>query len=92
MEKIANNTYQAPCTLIQEEATQIKYHLKIACNKTWYTSNITFMPLVLDTKKNSTQDSHDPTSTPGFEMPLLVLSIALLLIFNQWWRKSGGNL
>ena len=92
MEKITNDTYQGQCTLIEEEATQIKYHMKITCNETWYTFNTTFMPLALDTKKNSTQDSHDPTSTPGFEMSLLVLSIALLLVFNQWRRKSGGKI
>jgi len=92
MDKIANNTYQAHCTLIQDEATQIKYHLKIVCNDIWYTSNITFIPLAVEAKNNTTEDPNNPTSTPGFEMPLLVLSIALLLIFNQWRRKSGGKI
>jgi hypothetical protein len=92
MEKTANDTYQAQCTLIQQEATQIKYYLKIVCNETWYTSDTTFTPLALDTKKNTTQDSHDPVSTPGFEIPLLVLSIVLIVVINQWGRKSGRKL
>ena len=92
MEKITNDTYQGQCTLVEEEATQIKYRLKISCNETWYTTNTTFIPLAVDVKKNTTQDSHNPASTPGFEMPLLVLSIALILVFNQWRRKSGGKL
>ncbi len=88
---ISNDTYQGQCTLLQEEATQIKYYLRIGYNETWYTSNITFMPLTTDTKKNASQDSHDQVSTPDFEMPLLILSIAMVLISNHWWRKSGGK-
>ena len=86
MEKIANDTYQAQCTLIQEEATQIKYYMNIACNETWYITNTTFIPLAIEGKNNTTQDPHDPPSTPGFEMSLLVLSVVLILILNQWRR------
>jgi hypothetical protein len=84
MEKITNDTYQGQCTLVEEEATQIKYHLRIACNKTWYTSNITFIPLVIDAQKNTSQDSHDPVSTPGFEPSIVIVSIAFILFFNHW--------
>ena len=88
MEKLTNDTYQAQCTLIQEEATQIKYHLRIACNKTWYTSNITFISLVIDAQANTSQESHDPVSTPGFEPSVVIVSIAFILFFNHWIKKS----
>ena len=85
MEKITNETYQGQCTLIEEEATQIKYRLKISCNETWYTTNTTFIPLAVDANKNTTQD---PTaSTPGFETPLFVLSVTLFIIFDFCRRK-----
>jgi len=88
MMKTTNNTYQAQCTLIQEEATQFKYRLKIVTNKTLYISNTTIIPLVIAAKNNTTQES----STPGFETPLFVLSIVLVIVFNQWRKKSGKKL
>jgi hypothetical protein len=84
MEKTANDTYQGQCTLIEEEATQIKYYLRVACNETWYTSNITFIPLAVEAKNNTSQDPHDPPSTPGFELILVVCAIALVFL---WKRK-----
>jgi hypothetical protein len=92
MMRTTNNTYQAQCTLIQKEATQFKYRLKIVTNKTLYISNTTIIPLAVAAKNNTTQDSHNPQSTPGFEIPLLVLSIVLILVFDQWRRKSGEKL
>jgi hypothetical protein len=89
MEKIANNTYQAQYKLTREEATQIKYYLNIAFNETWFTSNTTIIPLALDGKKNTTNDSHDPASTPDFESSAVIVSIAFILIFNHWIRKSN---
>jgi len=92
MEKITNDTYQGRCTLIEEEATQIKYHLKISCNKTEYITNTTLLPLAIDTKTNTTQNSQDPAPIPGFEIPLYVLSVALVLTYNFWRRKSGEKI
>ncbi|HUS99011.1 MAG TPA: hypothetical protein VMY59_01670 [Candidatus Thermoplasmatota archaeon] len=80
MVKTTNNTYQAQCTLMQEEATQIKYHLKITTSETGYISNTTVIPLVVETKNNTTQNP----STPGFEISLLVLSIVLIIAFDLW--------
>jgi hypothetical protein len=88
MEKMTNDTYQAQCALLQEEATQIKYHLQIACNETWYTTNTTFIPLASDEKKNTSQDTHDSVSTPGLETSVGMVSIAFILIFNNWIRKT----
>jgi hypothetical protein len=85
MKKIANDTYQEQCTLIEEEATQIKYRLKISYNETEYITSTTFIPLAVDANKNTTQDP--TTSTPGFETPLLVLSITLFVIFDFCRRK-----
>jgi hypothetical protein len=88
MEKITNDIYQGRCTLIEEEATQIKYHLKIVCNETWYSSNITLLPLA-DTKKNTSQEPNNRISTPGFEVTLIILSIASLIFFKHLRRKSS---
>ena len=90
MEKMTNDTYQAQCTLIQKEATQIKYHLKIACNKTSYTTNTTFIPLVIDAQKNTSQN--DPVSTPGYEASVVIASIAFIFIINSWIGKSRKKL
>jgi hypothetical protein len=87
MEQITNDTYQAQCTLMQEEATQIKYQLKIACNETWFTSNTTFVPLAVETKNNTSEAPHNQVSTPGFEIPLFVSSFILILVFNNWREK-----
>ena len=85
MEKIINDTFQGQCTLIEEEATQIKYRLKISSDETWYFTNITFITLAVNVKKNTTQDP--AASTPGFETPLFVLSITLFIIFDFCRRK-----
>ena len=76
---------------MQEEATQIKYHLNIEYNETWFTSNTTFMPLAVEIKNNTSQAPHNQVSTPGFEMPLLGLSMILIIVFNQWRKKSDGK-
>ncbi len=89
MKKIANDTYQGQCTLIEEEATQIKYRMKISCNEIEYITNTTFISLAVDASKNTTQDP--AASTPGFETSLLVLSITLCIIFNYYKRKSIRN-
>jgi hypothetical protein len=56
----------------------------IACNETWFTSNITSIPLAVEVKNNTTQDPHDPPSIPGFEIILVVCAIALVFL---WKRK-----
>jgi hypothetical protein len=84
MEKTTNDTYEAKCTLKQDEATKIKYYLMIACNETWFTSNITSIPLAVEVKNNTTQDPHDSPSIPGFKIILVVCAIALVFL---WKRK-----
>jgi hypothetical protein len=88
MEKIANDTYQAQYTLTRKEAIQIKYYLNIAFNETWFTSNTTIIPLASDGKKNTTNDSHDPASTPGFEFVLLFFSTGFLLMRRHYKLKK----
>ena len=83
MDKISNDTYQAQYTLTREEATQIKYYLNIAFNETWFTSNITIIPLASNANK-------DPASTPGFEFVLIFFSVGLLLI-RRHYKLKGKN-
>ncbi len=89
MEKTTNDTYQGQCTLIEEEATQIKYHLKISSNETEYTTNTTFIPLAVEANENATQDP--AASTPGFEISLVALSVTLCIIFDFYRKKFSRN-
>jgi hypothetical protein len=83
--------YETQIKLIHEDATQIKYYVKIFNNGTWYTSNTSFTNFSITVNNNPVIIPKNK-SMPGSEMPLLVLSIALILVFNLWKRKSGGKL
>ena len=82
--------YETQITLIHEGATQIKYYVKILDNGTWYNSDTNVFNLSIPTSNNPVIIS-DNRTLPGFETPLIVLSIALILVLNRWRRKSGGS-
>jgi hypothetical protein len=67
---------------------QITDNNYVTCTKT-----IT-IPVRISSGNNNTNgnDNTNTKGTPGFEMLLLVLSMILILVFNQWRRKSGGKL
>ena len=77
------NFYETQIKFIHEDATQIKYYVKIINNGTWYTSNTSFTNLSIPINNNPVIIPENK-SLPEFEMPLLVLSIALILIFIRW--------
>ena len=76
MEKTANDTYQAQFILIQEEATQIKYHFAIKSNKIWFYTELTLITL----KTNYL--------APGFELVLFFFSAGLLLMTRHYKHKK----
>ena len=82
--------YETQITLIHEGATQIKYYVKILNNGTWYNSDTNVTNLSIPTSNNPVIIS-DNRTLPGFETPLIILSIALILVLNRWRRKSGGS-
>ena len=77
--------YQTTITLIHKEATQIKYHIAIKSNETWFNSEITFIRLKIDEQNHPTENSSGNNSTPGFELMLLFISVGLIVIMR---RKS----
>ena len=83
--------YETQIKLVHKDVTQLKYYVKIFNNDTWYISNASILNLSVPGNNNPLIISENK-STPGFEMPLLVLSIVLIIVFNQWKRKSGRKL
>jgi len=64
----------------REDATQIKYHLEILSNGSWYTFETGFINL-LD-NPNDINDNNKNT-IPGFELVLIIFSIILFLILKK---------
>jgi hypothetical protein len=73
--------FEAEFTLTHEDATQIKYHLEIMSNGTWYEYETDYIP-ISRISDNNTDDSIDDT-TPGFEIVLLLFSIFVFLIIKK---------
>jgi hypothetical protein len=76
MEKTTNDTYEARCTLTHSDASQMKYHLGIFSNGTWYASDITFVQLASNPSGKPSQGVDSP-STPGFEFFVCALAVIL---------------
>jgi hypothetical protein len=71
--------YETQIKFIHEDATQIKYYVKIFNNGTWHTSNTSFTNLSIPVSNNPVISPKN-RSLPGFEFVLLFFSIGLLLI------------
>ena len=69
--------YDAELELTRKDATQIKYHLEILSNGTWYEYETDYIP-ISRVKVNDTDGSIENT-TPGFEIVILLFSIFVLL-------------
>lgn len=82
---ISEDTYYTQVTLIKEGATQIKYHLEILSNESWYKSETSYIDLKIDENSIASNNSNSQ-STPGFEPVLIISSILLALILKQ--RKA----
>ena len=82
--------YEVKIKLIHENATQIKYHLEILNNETWYDFETKFVSLVVNENDsaNSTVSNSNDRSAPGFEVIIVISSIAIIIIFNMFRGKK----
>ena len=69
--------YEIELELTHEDATQIKYHLEILSNGTWYEYETNFIPISKVNGNN--MDGSIKNTTPGFEIVILLFSIFVLL-------------
>jgi len=69
--------FEAEFKLTHGDATQIKYHLEIMGNGTWYEYETDYIP-ISRVNGNNTDDLIEET-TPGFEIVILLFSIFVLL-------------
>ena len=72
-------------TLAHQDATQIKYHLEILSNGTWYGYNTSFIHMVGNPDKKTVTPKENPT--PGFEFLLIISSILFVLSLIQIKKK-----
>lgn len=77
--------YEAELKLKQEDATQVKYHLVILNNKTWYKYETDYIYLKIKSDENPVDSNEN--STPGFEI-LLVLSCIVMLLGKKLIRNG----
>ena len=91
MEKTANETYHAQCTLIQEEATQLKYRVAIKNNETWFYTEPTIVNLTTHENNNFPQNNSHNNLTSGFELLLLFFSIGFLMMIQHYKLKKNKS-
>lgn len=72
--------YEAEFKGEREDATQIKYHLEILSNGSWYTFETGFIDL-LDNPNNA--NDNNKNTVPGFELVLIIFSIVLFLVLKK---------
>jgi hypothetical protein len=69
--------FEADLELTHEDATQIKYHLEIMSNGSWYEYETDFIPIFRISDNNT--DGSIENTTPGFEIIILLFSIFIFL-------------
>jgi len=82
--------YETQIKLIHEDATQLKYYVKIFNNGTWYTSNTSFTNLSIPVNNNPVIIPENK-SMPGFELVLLFFSSGFILIRRQLKLKRKNK-
>lgn len=75
--------YETQIKLIHEDATQIKYYVKIFNNGTWYTSNTSFTNFSIPVNNNPVIIPENK-SMPGFELFIVFFSAGLLLMRRHY--------
>jgi len=74
--------YETQIKLVHEDATKIKYYVKIFSNDTWFVSNVSFTNLSSPVS-NSYKIRSEDRSTPGFELVLMLFSIGFYLVLKK---------
>lgn len=72
--------YEAEFKGEREDATQIKYHVEILSNGSWYVFETGFIDL-LDNPNNA--NDNNKNTVPGFELVLIIFSIVLFLVLKK---------
>jgi len=70
---------------LYKEATQIKYHIAIKSNETWFNTETTVINLRIDENHNVPQNTSGNNETPGFELVFVLCAIAVAIFL---WRKK----
>lgn len=87
MTEIAPGEYQVNVTLEHSDANNIGYQLVINSNGTWYnffTPEDMICTYLKTTSSDGQQDDGgDGTGTPGFELVLMIVSIAIIVFMLQ---------
>ena len=73
--------YEADLMLIHENASQIKYHLEICSNGTWYKYDYDYIDLRKNISNNSNYNLENTTS--GFEITLSVIGILFIIYLKN---------
>jgi hypothetical protein len=82
--------YETQIKFIHEDATQIKYYVKIFNNGTWYYSNTSFTNFSIPVNNNPLIISEN-RSIPGFELVLLFFSAGALLMSRHYKLKEKNK-
>lgn len=73
--------FEAEIKLMHEDATQLKYHLEILSNGSWFEYDTNYVSLSVGTANNEENDIKN--KAPGFEIIILLFSIAVLVRINK---------
>lgn len=73
------NFYRTKITLIHEDATKIKYYVKILNNGTWYNSDTNVMNLS-NTINNTPVINPEKRLMPGFDFVLFIFSTGFIIL------------
>ena len=82
MTKINATTYQRTIPLIKDDANHIQYRIEIESNGEWHTYPWTNATLKTDdgtSDGNGTNGNGSHTKTPGFEVPLFIIAVGILM-------------
>jgi len=82
---IGTDSYQATLTLKHDDTTYIEYEIETKSNNTWFNSDVTTLnlseePTNGEPNGDGTSNGDNDGKTPGFELPVLILSLALFIL------------
>jgi hypothetical protein len=79
--------YETVFNFTHEDVTQLKYHLEILSNDTWYIFKTGFINLSSNPDNNIDDDNNidynKKNTTPGFELIFIILAVMLILFLRQ---------
>jgi hypothetical protein len=73
--------YETEFNFTSEDVIQIKYHLEILSNDTWYIFETGFINLSSNPDTNI--DDVKKNTTPGFELIFVILTVIIILVLRR---------